>query len=68
MSLARDRNICSLITMGWALLVMLGTAYIVFWRDHSGWWWVLAVVLMTAVRCRAVDDSKDSAEGKEVKP
>lgn len=64
MSLARDRNICSITTMSWALLVMTGAAYIVFWRGHSGWWWVLAVVLMTAVRCRAVDDSKDSTQGK----
>jgi membrane protein YdbS with pleckstrin-like domain len=61
MSLARDRNICSVIMIAWALLIVCGCAYVVFWRGESGWWWVLAIVLMGAVRCRAVDDT---AEGK----
>lgn len=28
-----------------ALLVILGCGYVVFWRGESGWWFVLAVSL-----------------------
>ncbi len=61
MSLARDRNICSVIPISWQLLMICGCAYVVFWKDRSGWWFALALLLATAIRCRAVDDSKDTA-------
>lgn len=28
------------------LSVISGTAYVVFWLGHSGWWWLLAGALL----------------------
>jgi hypothetical protein len=32
----------------WCCLVLGGCSYIVFWMHYSGWWFVLAIVLLTA--------------------
>jgi hypothetical protein len=29
----------------WATLVLGICTYLVFWKDHSGWWYVLAIFL-----------------------
>lgn len=34
--------------LAWNGAILVGTAYIVFWLGHSGWWWLLALVLMSA--------------------
>ncbi|MGY3607646.1 MULTISPECIES: hypothetical protein [unclassified Bradyrhizobium] len=31
----------------WNGVIVLGTAYIVFGLGFSGWWWLLAIVLMS---------------------
>lgn len=31
----------------WNGAIVVGTAYLVFGLGYSGWWWVLALVLMT---------------------
>ena len=28
-------------------MIVIGTAYIVFWKGHSGWWWLFALILLT---------------------
>ena len=28
------------------LTVICGCAYIVFWKDHSGWWFLMAFLLL----------------------
>jgi len=33
----------------WDVLVFGTTTYLVFWKDHSGWWFVLAVALCCQV-------------------
>jgi hypothetical protein len=30
----------------WMFTVLIGTSYIVFWLGYSGWWFLLAVLLM----------------------
>lgn len=35
----------------WNVIVLVGTAYIVFWKKHSGWWFLLAVILLMIPRC-----------------
>jgi hypothetical protein len=30
----------------WDLALLAGCSYIVFWRGHSAWWFLLAVALM----------------------
>ncbi|MFT4117492.1 hypothetical protein [Bradyrhizobium sp.] len=32
----------------WNGAIIAGTAYIVFWKGYSGWWWLLALVLLNA--------------------
>jgi hypothetical protein len=32
----------------WGIAVLCGTSYFVFIRHHSGWWFLLAIVLCSA--------------------
>ena len=32
------------------LAIIAGTAYIVFWRDESGWWFLLAIALVSSIK------------------
>ncbi|MET4187636.1 hypothetical protein ABIB86_000415 [Bradyrhizobium sp. JR1.7] len=36
-----------LVLVAWNGTILVGTAYIVFVLGYSGWWWLLAVVLMS---------------------
>lgn len=38
-----------LVMLIWNLFVLGGTAYLVFERGHSGWWFLLALLLMQNV-------------------
>lgn len=29
----------------WETLIIVGTAYVVFWLNYSPWWWLLGVFL-----------------------
>ena len=29
----------------WDVFLIAGTSYLVFWQGHSGWWFVLAIIL-----------------------
>ena len=33
----------------WSVGVIGGCAYIVFWKGHSGWWFILAIALVSSV-------------------
>lgn len=33
----------------WNIFIIAGTSYIVFWKGESGWWFLLAILLMVAV-------------------
>ena len=34
------------------LAIICGTAYIVFWLGHSGWWFVLAALFLTSIKLK----------------
>ena len=38
-----------LYVLAWEALTIGGCAYVVFWIGHSGWWFVLAVLLSSAM-------------------
>lgn len=38
----------ALCQLAWNLFVIGRCSYLVFWRDHSGWWFVLAVALVAS--------------------
>lgn len=44
MKQAQEVVMFALVLLWWAFCIG-GCAYLVFWRDHSGWWFVLAVFL-----------------------
>ena len=45
----------SLLVLIWGLTVLFGTGYVVFFLGHSGWWWVLGVILIGAA---SISDNK----------
>jgi len=38
----------------WGASVIAGTSYLVFWEGHSGWWFLLAIFLMSASTAKKV--------------
>jgi len=34
-----------IIGAAWDVLVFTTTTYLVFWKGHSGWWYILAILL-----------------------
>jgi hypothetical protein len=42
---------CMLCALIWALSMLGGTAYLIFWRGANGWWMLLAFVLACAWNC-----------------
>lgn len=56
-----DYAACIFCDLLWSILVMGVTAYAVFWLDHSGWWFLLAILLCirdcsTKGRSRSIHD------------
>ena len=43
----------------WAMTMVLGCAYLVFWKNHSGWWFVLAVFLAGGMSCSIHKEKED---------
>ncbi|EKS37770.1 hypothetical protein [Afipia clevelandensis] len=35
-----------ILRFAWVFTVLIGTSYVVFWLGYSGWWFLLAVLLM----------------------
>lgn len=33
------------LVLAWYVLIMAGCTYLVFWKDHSGAWYLLAIIL-----------------------
>ena len=42
--------IVSLLVVAYDAFIISGCAYLVFWKGHSGWWFLLAVVLLKSVK------------------
>ena len=39
--------VVALLRWVWVFTLLIGTSYVVFWLGHSGWWFVLALLLMS---------------------
>lgn len=37
-------------TLAYNAAIIGGCAYLVFWRGHSGWWFLLAMLLMASFK------------------
>lgn len=48
----------------WSLMIVLGTAYIVFVLGYSGWWWALAICLLMGgeIKINGQREEKQSAQ------
>ena len=47
---------CEFCQLVWAVFIIGGCSYIVFWKGHSGWWFALALPLCVT-KCRASVDA-----------
>jgi hypothetical protein len=45
----RESVILNILAMIWNAFVLAGTTYVVFWKNQSGWWFLLAVILIVSV-------------------
>lgn len=47
----REQNIYdaldSILVVFYVLFILSGTTYLVFWRDASGWWYLLALLFIS---------------------
>lgn len=41
-------TIDNIIVLLWAVFIISGCSYLVFWRNESGWWFILAILLLSA--------------------
>ena len=48
------------------LFVLSGMSYLYFWRGVSGWWWVLAILLIAGSYGKSLE-GKEVAQEKEIK-
>lgn len=61
------------VALTWCLAVLIGTAYVVFWRGESGWWWAFALLIITPIKpykwhdLWMPDRERIAAENKESK-
>jgi hypothetical protein len=60
MSYNPERPMCEVCSLIWCALIIVGCAYLVFWRGHNGWWFALAILLMSGWNCKP----HGSAEGR----
>lgn len=44
--------VCEACSLVWGLVILGGCAYAVFWLDHSGWWFLLAMLLAGSWNCK----------------
>jgi 4-hydroxybenzoate polyprenyltransferase len=58
-------GVCLVCDLIWSGGILAGCTYLVFWRDHSGWWYILAVLLMSAWNCRRYRTPEQMAADKE---
>ena len=42
--------ILSLLILAYNAFLISGCAYLVFWKGHSGWWFLLTLVLLGGVK------------------
>ena len=54
-----DKVLLYFISTMWNVLVLGVTAYAVFWLGHSGWWFLLAVLLLHSFKSKSEKDDKD---------
>lgn len=38
----------SISSVVWAFTILIGTGYVIFFLGYSGWWWLLAILLLSA--------------------
>jgi hypothetical protein len=56
---------CEVCGLVWATLVMGTCTYVVFWLDHSGWWYLLAILIMGCWSCKFLRSPAQIAADRE---
>ncbi len=39
-----------LVLLIWNLTLLIGTTYLVFWKGHSGWWFLFMLILFWSLK------------------
>lgn len=47
------QTVCAVCDFIWSAAMIGGCAYLVFWRDVSGWWFLLAMLLASCWSCKS---------------
>lgn len=48
----RALEICEACSLVWAILIFGATFYVVFILDHSGWWFLAALIFAGSWKCK----------------
>lgn len=54
--------VCEFCAMIYVLVILAGCTYLVFWKDQSGWLYLLAILLMGLWSCRMWSGEKKDAD------
>ncbi len=58
-------SVCVACDLVWSLTILAATTYLVFWKDQSGWWYVLAIFLASCWSCKSYRSAEQIAADKE---
>lgn len=50
---------CEFCQLTWAIFIISGCSYVVFWLNHTGWWFALAAALLQT-KCRASEPQPEA--------
>lgn len=48
------QSVCDICSLIWIVAVFGACTYIVFWKDASGWWYALALLIASSWTCKWV--------------
>jgi membrane protein YdbS with pleckstrin-like domain len=47
-TIKKSTQLDNILGFTWALIIVIGCTYIVFWKGASGWWYLMAIVFLQA--------------------
>lgn len=54
-----SKSVCYICDLIWSLTIMAGCTYLVFWKDQSGGWYVLALFMCSMWSCKKKDEDEE---------
>jgi 4-hydroxybenzoate polyprenyltransferase len=57
--------VCLVCDFFWSVSILAACTYVVFWRDQSGWWYLVAIILCSMWNCRRYRSPEQMQSDKE---